>query len=677
MRMPRFLLPLPLGLAMLVPALCASALLHPAQALAADRLEVSNATEINAIRSLLHNGNPEIAAKKSYKLLKAGRVDNRERRSLLRVIAVAEEMQAALHEYSDADKAIAAWQNLLEEFVSPDDAAGIRWKISWLYWQKGDDEGASRAIDELLKEHPASKQATKARILLARINIRNNKLHAARKNLMKFMLASDADSDQAKGLAWMAVVDFREHRRDAALDNMLKAINLAPGFVSSDVTLLSTYVQLLYERPDKEAFERQANRFFNLYLDRREANLIRLLDANVLAAQGKKKQAQQAYERLSEIAPETSVGIKAFMRKLMLQNQGVSDADALKPVLAALHKLAVENQISGIEDEAMLDQARLWARLEGQVDDAAEKALDLYTQVTVGTVPAYAAEARTEGYALFVRHLDATLERQAWLESIVLWRRYAQLREPPQALEGAALKAQRHMQLGVAGAMRRLMDFDAAEEILATLYRQTSSSVEGDRIMLERAELWLDRHDPEGYARVMRWLDAHSFTLYRPEMLLIAAGMQLQNGQPSQASQTIRQVAEQDIAPNMRATYWKSRARIAEAQNQWHPAATAWGRQNALLGDALTTGDKLHRADALFMGGEFAEAEAIYGKLPEDAQDKRWQYRMAVCEMRTGQWAQAEQRLKALTDSPDAAEYATRARLLLAELGAVGLMEQY
>jgi len=677
MRIPRYLLPLPLSLAVLMPALVVSAVLYPAPVLAVDKLEVSNATEINAIRSLLHNGNPEIAAKKSYRLLKTGQVDNRERRSLLRVIAVAEEMQSALHEYSDADKAIVAWQNLLKEFVSPDDAAGIRWKISWLYWQKGDDEGAARAIDELLKEHPASKQATEARILLARINLRNNKLHAARKNLMKFMLSSDTDSDQAKGLAWMAVVDFREHRRDAALDNMLKAINLAPGFVSSEVTLLSTYVQLLYDRPDKDAFERQANRFFNLYLDRPEANLIRLLDANVLAARGKKKQARQAYERLSEIAPETSVGIKAFIRKLMLQNEDVSEADALKPVLAALHRLAVENQISDIEDEAMLDQARLWARLEGQVDDAAEKALDLYTQVTVGTMPVYAAEARVEGYALFVRHLDATLDKQAWLESIVLWRRYAQLREPPKALDGVALKAQRTMLLGVAGAMRRLMDFDAAEEILAALYRQTSSSVEGDRIILERAELWLDRHDPDGYARVMRWLDAHSFTLYRPEMLLIAAGMQLQNDQPSQASQTIRQVAEQDIAPDMRATYWKTRALIAEAQNQWHPAATAWGRQNALRGDALTTVDKLHRADALFMGGEFAEAESIYKKFPEDAQDRRWQYRMAVCEMRTGQWAQAEERLNALTDNPDAAEYATRARLLLAELEAVGLMEQY
>lgn len=636
-----------------------------------------NAESINSIRSLLHNGSPEIARSKALSLLKTGKVDDRERRSLLRVIAVAEEMQTSLHEYTDADQAIAAWQNLLKEFVSPDDAAGIRWKICWLYWKKGDHEGASRAAEELLKENPASDQAHEARMILARINIASSKLHVARNNLMKFMLDSESDTDQAQGLAWMAVVDFREHRNDVALENMLKAIHLAPDFVSSDVTLLSTYVQLLYAHHNQEAFRHQAERFFNLYLDHPEAMLIRLLDANVLAEQGKTKQAMQSYERLSEVAPETSVGMKAFMRKLMLQNEGVTDLESLKPVLASLQKIAVENQISDVEDESMLDQARLWARLAGQVDKAEEKALDLYTQVSVGTVPAFAAESRKEGYRLFVRHLANTLDKQAWLESIVLWRRYAQLRKPPEALQGDALQDQRRMLLGVAGAMRRLMDFDASEEILVSLYADTQSSVEGDRIMLERAELWLDRHDPDGYARIMRWLDTHNFTLYRPEMLIIAAGIQLHNGEPRAASQTIRQVAEQDIAPDKRANYWRTRAEIAESLGQWHPAASAWANHIALLGDKAPPVTLRHHADALYMAGEFDAAGRLYMNLPEDMRDSRWQFRMAVCEVRTGQWSQAEERLTALSSNPDAAEYATRARLLLADREAVSLMEKY
>ena len=637
---------------------------------------VTSADSISTIRTILHNGNPDVARTRAYNMLKDGHVDDRQRRSLLRIIAIAEEMQSALHDYSDAEIAIAAWHSLLKEFVSPDDAAGIRWKICWLYWKKGDEEGARRAAAEVLKESPSSHQARQARLLLARLDIKGNKLHAARKNLMKFALDSSSDAEQAQGLAWMGVVDFREGRDDPAFNSISKAIAMAPGLVSSDVTLLSTYTQLLYARHNEAAFQRQSARFLELYLDRPEASLIRLLSANMLAESGKGKEAERAYEMLSEVAPETSIGMKAFMRKLMLQYADTTDFDTLKPVLASLHTLAVNNQMSDIEDEAMLDQARLWIRLAGQVDKAEEKALDLYTQVTVGTVPAFAAQARQEGYALFVRDINSTLDDQSWLESIVLWRRYPQLREPTGQIDGDALKQQRHVRLGVAAAMRRLMDFDAAEELLASLYRDTQDSVEGDRIMLEMAKLWLDRRDPDGYARIIRWLNAHSFTMYRPEMLLVAARIQLQNHQPNQASQTLMQVSEQDIAPDMRPDYWLCKAEIAEALGQWHPAAAAWARHNALF-DKAPAATLLRRADALFMAGEYAGAGQAYMNIPEGERNMRWQFRMAVCEVRTGQWKQAEERLTALTQNPDAAEYALRARLLLADREAVSLMEHY
>ncbi|MDQ6972240.1 MAG: hypothetical protein Q9M30_06290, partial [Mariprofundaceae bacterium] len=380
-------------------------------------------------------------------------------------------------------------------------------------------------------------------------------------------------------------------------------------------------------------------------------------------------------ERLSEVAPETTIGHKAFMRKMMLQHAQTNELEPLKPVFISLQKLAAENQLSEIEDEAMLDQALLWSRLAGKVAGAEDKALDLYNQVLVGTAPSLANTAEKEGHTLFVHHISQKLSDKSQLESIVLWRRYPQLREPSGPLHGQALKTYRSMLLQLASAMRDLMDFQAAEQLLTTLYADTQSSVEGDRVMLERAKLWLDRGDKDGYAKIMRWLEAHSFTLYRPEMLLLAAGIQLTSGQSNAASQTLKQVAEQDLAPDMRASYWTTKAGIAEALGQWHSAASAWSRHNTLL-SSIHYEASLHLADALYMAGEYAKARDAYLDIDEEHRNPRWQYRMAVSEMRSGQWTRAQERLQSLMQNTEASEYALRARLMLADKRADHLMEK-
>ncbi len=635
--------------------------------------------DISTIRSLLHNGNPETAEKKAYALLKTGKTDDRQRRNLLRVIAIAEEMQTSLHEYNHAGKAIAAWKTLLREFISPDDAAGIRWKIAWLYWKQGEFALAIRACDNLFKESPGSKEATEGRLLIAKITIKQDKLNIARKNILKYLLATSSDNDQATGFAWMSVVDFTQHRQQAAFANINKAIKLSPGLISSDVTLLSTYVQLLYAHNDMNAFMLQSGRFFERYIDRPEALLIRLLYADMLVAHGEKEKAAMAYERLAEVDPETSIGIRAFMRKLMLNHQETTDLEVLKPVLLSLKKISADNQLSPIEDESMLDQAQLWERLSGQVDKADEKALDLYSRVIVGTTAKFAATAKHDGHQLFVRHMMATLQKKdADLETIVLWRRYPQLRQPSKQLKGPALKTDRRIRLGVASAMRELMDFGAAGEILTKLYKQTQNSVEGDRVMLERAQLWFDRHDTNGYTKIMRWLESHPFTLYRPEMLMIAAGVKLSTGHPSEASQTLKQVSEQDIALEMRPTYWRIKAETATALELWHRAASAWDRYIALLDKTSSSSSALRaRADVLFKAGEYNKAEQAYLQIPEDSRHARWQYQMAVSERHNGKWRQSEERLKTLIDSADAGEYALRARLLLADHQAASLLAEF
>jgi len=630
---------------------------------------------VEGVRAILENGNPELTIKSAHTLLKSSQVTNDERRSLLEMIARAEEMRTSFHDYSDVSRATQAWSSLLKEFPADKEAAAIRWRIAWLYWRQGKLPAAKTAAEAILEKHPAAKEAGNAELLLARIAIRRNRMHTARKHLLQYTLGAGKNkAAQALGLAWLAVVDFSEKRPSTALKGMRKAIQLSPDIMTSNAKLESTYIRLLYIQGYHDQAMRLSEHFFKQYINTPYAPLIRLIHANLLAQKGDNAKAVTEYDELATSDAESSVGRKAFMRKLMLQHRKTSDVKTLKPVLAALQRMAAENQLSDIEAESMLDQAQLWERLSGKLDKAVEKSLGLYARTAAGHYPEFSATALRKGTALLRRQLKKRIRKNSWLQTVVLWKRFPQLRSlpPRKNMHG---NGGININLGVAHAMRMLMQFSAAEEMLNRLYQQTRGSVIGQRVMLELTQLWLDRGDVKGYSRVMHWLDNHEFTLYRPEMQLVAAGMLLAKGKINAASQTLHAVSPEDLALETRANYWQTEARIDEALSRWHSAAKAWGNQ-ARYNKSDLNKIWMNQADALFRAEEFAAAEKTYLKIPKEMRQGEWQYRVAMTEYHIGKWTQAEERLQRLVEEKNAGEYANMARLELAEKRARALLEQ-
>jgi len=635
----------------------------------------ANNQRIEGVHAILENGNPALAITSAHTLLKSNQISNRDRRNLLEMIAKAEEIRTSFRDYSDVSHATRAWASLLKEFPHDKKVAAIRWRIAWLYWRQGKLPDAKRAAEEVIKKHPAAKEVGEAQLLLARIAIKRNRMHAARKYLLQYTLGEeDNKTAQARGLAWLAVVDFSEHRLNVALKGMGKVIRLAPGVIASDAELQSIYIRLLYARGHRDKTMQLAEDFFKKYINTPFAPTIRLIHADLLARKGNITKAITEYDKLAVAEAESSVGKKAFMRKLMLQNIKTSDAKSLMPVLAALQRMAAGNQLSYIEIESMLDQAQLWERLSDKLDKAAEKSLELYARTAASHDLDFSAIALKKGASLLRQRLKIKIHEKTWLQTVVLWKRFPQLR-PHRPRSGERKYGNINIELGVAHAMRMLMQFPAAEEMLNRLYLQTKNSIEGQRVMLELTQLWLDRGDAGGFSRVMHWLDNHEFTLYRPDMLLVAASMQLAEGKISAASQTLHAVSPEDLAMEARAAYWRTEAHIDEALSRWHLAAKAW--ENYARYNESTPGRILMRqANALFKAEEFSAAEKAYLAIPKKIRLGEWQYRMGLVEYHNGKWKQAEERLQRLAEDKDAGEYVNMAKLELAEKRARALLEQ-
>jgi len=634
----------------------------------------ADSQRIEGVRAILENGNPELAIKSAHTLLKNIQINNSDRRKLLGMIARAEEIRTSFHGYSDVSHATRAWASLLKEFPQDKKAATIRWRIAWLYWRQGKLPEAKRTAEEVIKKHPAAKEAGKAELLLARIAIKRNRMHAARKHLLQYTLdAEENKAAQARGLAWLAVVDFSENRPSVALEGMRKVIRLFPTIIASDAELQSIYIRLLYAQSHRDEAMRLTENFLNQYIDTPFAPLIRLIHADVLAQKGNGA-AVMEYGKLAVAEAESSVGKKAFMRKVMLQNIKISDIKSLKPVLAALQRIAAGNQLSDIETESMLDQAQLLERLSGKLNKAAEKSLELYARTAASHNPDFSVIALKKGAALLHRQLEIRIHEKSWLQTVVLWKRFPQLRLY-RSHNGKQQHGSINIELGVAHAMRMLMQFTTAEEMLNRLYLRTRDSIEGQRVMLELTQLWLDRGDANGFSRVMHWLDNHEFTLYRPDMLLVAASMQLAKGKTNAASQTLHAVSPEDLAIETRAAYWRTEAYIDEALSRWHLAAKAW-ENHARYNKSAANRVLMKQANALFKAEEFAAAEKTYLAIPEDMRRGEWQYRMGLAEYHNGKWKQAEERLQRLTEDKDAGEYVNMAKLELAEKRARVLLKQ-
>jgi predicted Zn-dependent protease len=327
-------------------------------------------------------------------------------------------------------------------------------------------------------------------------------------------------------------------------------------------------------------------------------------------------------------------------------------------VLYKLSQVVANNQLSETETEAMLYQARILVRLG--VNDAAylSRATASYAiAASSESSSRFADAARSEGKELLHRHIRNTLEQKQWLQAVVLWKRYPQIR-PANS---------KKLAFGIAQAYIRLMDFMHAEEMLDRLYVEAGNSVWSQRIMLEKARLWADRNDPDGVIKIMQWLAKHEKTLYRQDLLLIVASIQNAQGEASAASQTLANINPHDLTPELRETYWFTRAGINLNLKRWHTAAEAWKQLANANGDDKKWQYVREQADALIQSKDYIDAETILLQMPESEQKAAWHYAMALCAFNTGRWSKAREYLIPLTAPDSDQHYQLRARLLLAQ----------
>ena len=128
-------------------------------------------------------------------------------------------------------------------------------------------------------------------------------------------------------------------------------------------------------------------------------------------------------------------------------------------------------------------------------------ALQAYARAATSLDSHIANAASKEGMKWMEKSIKKSLTEKQWLKAVTIWRQFPQLR--PDSNHSQELR------LGIAHAMRMLMLFDAAEEILSSLYKANQFSIRGERTMLELARLWMDRQDKTGVKNIMHWLNRH------------------------------------------------------------------------------------------------------------------------------------------------------------------------
>jgi len=631
---------------------------------------------VDGIRVFLNNGNPEQSIRMSQALLANETLKDKERFELLSLVADAEEMLTQAQYYGDISRAVNALKTLKKEFSDRINAPELEWRLAWLHWKHGDEKIALKYARELRSDYAGHEEAIEAAMLMARIYITQRKWDEARSSLIQYGLGVELDSrEESLTKAWLAVVDVAEGRHDIALKQLDYVFRNYPDVIRKDEHLWSTYIQVLRAATrDKEAIE-QANAFLNIYLSGDYVPSIRLLRADLwlLHAVKPADRIEREYDVLAEQEAEQSIGKKAFMRKLMLAHQKSQDYHSLKPVIIALKRLANQNQLSTIENEAQLDLARLWQRLSHSDSKHSPKQIDmvsleLFAQVAGSEIKAYRADALHEGTVFFEQRLQAFLDAEKWLEMVAVWERFPIFRRDD--LDVA------NLQLGVAHALRMLMAYEQSEALLGKLYRRANGSVWGQKVMLEKARLWLDRGDAAGVGRVLDWLDEHEFTLYRPEMLLLVARMQLQANKPTAASQSIIGISVDDIAMEERLVYWKVMAGIAEKLKHWHMAARAW-REYGRMPEADAAKALIEQANNVFKAKDYQKAEGLYAQVDEGKRDAAWLYHYSMCQLKTGKYKQALEKLEQQSQDASAGIYASLAALAVAEKKAKTLLKEY
>jgi thioredoxin-like negative regulator of GroEL len=615
---------------------------------------------IDAARGFLTQGQYHRAIRLTGSLVVDTSIRIDHRFELLLLLAESEEKLAVIRNYDNAQLSIRAYEDLHKEYPARFEAVKMHWKVAWLSWNQQNYDQADSALQAILQDHPHSPQAKKAAVLHARYLIQRHRFQAARATLLRYFgLGSDiSDLEETKGLVWMAVIDAVDGNQKLAFRNMVDAYASHPAVIEGDPFLYATYIRLLSLYEDRQVQFIHILRFVKKYAATPEVLEVRLLQADILVERGKVREADTIYGILASRHMESTVGKRAYMRQLMQQNKGVSNTKQLKKVLHKLSQLVGGNQLSETEIEAMLYQARILVRLGVNDDAFLTRATSSYAiAASSGSPSRFADAAHSEGQELLHRHIQNTLEQKQWLQAVVLWKRYPQIR-PANS---------RKLAFGIAQAYIHLMDFIHAEEMLDHLYAEAGNSVWSQRIMLEKARLWADRNDPDGVIKIMQWLAKHEKTLYRQDLLLIVARIQNAQGGSSAASQTLANINPDDLTPELRKTYWFTKAGINLNLKRWHTAAEAWKQ----LADA-SEGDKKwqyvrEQADALIKSKDYVGAETILLQLPEPEQKAAWHYAMARCALNTGRWNKAREHLIPLTAPDSNHDYQLRARLLLAQ----------
>jgi len=565
----------------------------------------------------------------------------------------------------DTKKVIQAYEALHKAFPGRFNQAALLWKTAWLNWQGRNLDAADAAAQKLLTNYASSPEAVKAALLHVRVLIKRGRLVPARNLLIRYFgLKKGINSHhQHLGLVWLSVIDESEgnrKRKQQAYRAMQRIIRQDASAVTGNAVTYAAYIRLLDRFSTRKSVLLHTEDFVRRYISTPEAPAIRLLLADTLLGIGQVEKAKTIYAILADRYPHRDSGVKASMRRMMIDVK--RHPDRLNNTLTQLSNIASNNQLSNLEAEAWLDQARLltgMGKYRTEKKDRPfipERALENYALVTASDYPAFASRAQVEGRMVLRKTVRHLLQQQAWLQAVVLWRRFPQLRPANDE----------KLMLDIAHAYMQLMDFSHAETLLDKMYLQSMGSIRGQRMMLEKARLWAERGDADAASKILQWLSRHEQSLYRPGMLLIAANVQSKMGKASEAKQTLAGINPVDLMPALNHTYWLTRAKINEQLRHWHAAAKAWRH----LVKNSSGSDKWRvlygEARALIRGMDYQAALDILPHIPLAARNATWHFYVGLSAYRTGQRKRAKKELNLLRNEGEKSPaYSLLARYML------------
>jgi len=636
-------------------------------------LSHADSANVEAIETYLNQGQPEQAISTAHLLLSDTNLNPIDRKPLLELILEGQLMIIKARHFEDVSPAILAIKTLMQEFPEQINEPELIWSMIELYWAQNKLDEAQANIFDLQNRFPSSPESKKSWLMLGKIHFLFKDYASARNSFLRFSIYYPEDSPEGREVRmWSALTNYEEKDYASALEILNVTFAQQPELITTEDSIYSRYIELLRIQKEYNQALNQADIFLSMYKTSMHSPEIRLLQADLQLQLSKasKKEIIKAYNLLAQTQADTIVGRQAFMRKMMLQLQAKQSYVEIKPAIIALKRIANKNQMSEIEDEAFLHEAYLWNKVAttdptNSPKQAVNAALEHFSLARKSLNANIAQQAQEEGSQSFLQHIQSYIQQQDWRKVSSLWQKFEQFRP--------TLYPSNQIRFDVAHGLRVLFQFRAAENMLKQLRQESKGSVWGEKVILEQAKLWADRNDKAGIQKIMQWLDEHEYTIYKPELLLVVAQMQMRNKDASQASHTLELIEESHLASESKASYWQTKAQTDEALQRWHMAAQAWVNYSA----QVTETDQAHlsEAHARFKAGEFPQAELLYSSTPEKLQQPVWAYRYSICQLRNGKWKQAIDRLTKLKNNPDAGIYTSMAALTIAEREAKRLLE--